>query len=69
MNATDVNATLDAIKILQDLNRWSETGSVAHAILIHAWLRLEHEVKNYFWEQANQLQGRFNKVVDIESEA
>ncbi len=50
---TNVDSTLAAIEILKDLKRWKETSGVGHAILIHAWCRLEREVKNYLTGEKN----------------
>jgi len=44
---TDIAATLAAIAILRDLDRWSAVHPSVQRILCRAWMRLESEAYEY----------------------
>ena len=43
----NIEATLEAIKILREMKSWNECESVGQTIRVRAWIKLEHEARKY----------------------
>jgi hypothetical protein len=52
MTRAQIDATLDAIAILESFGAWLELSSVAKQIRVSAWIRLQGEVRRALTSEA-----------------